>query len=79
MERGLSVNIPEGVYYRGRFRATLAWSKVSKDRSGDGGEASDNARSLNESGGLRFESGVTTGSGIEIVVIPKGLLALPSR
>lgn len=23
------VNIPEGVYYRGRFRATVAWSKVS--------------------------------------------------
>lgn len=23
------ISIPEGVYYRGRFRATTAWSKVS--------------------------------------------------
>jgi len=26
-------SIPEGVYYRGRFRATMAWSKVSKRKS----------------------------------------------
>lgn len=26
------ISIPEGVYYRGRFRATLACSKVSKIR-----------------------------------------------
>lgn len=25
------ISIPEGVYYRGRFRATTAWSKVSGD------------------------------------------------
>ncbi len=24
------IGIPEGAYYRGRFRATTAWSKVSK-------------------------------------------------
>lgn len=24
------ISIPEGAYYRGRFRATTAWSKVSK-------------------------------------------------
>ena len=29
------VGIPEGVYYRGRYRATTAWSKVSK-RKGEG-------------------------------------------
>ena len=29
------INIPEGVYYRGRFRATTAWSPVSK-RKGEG-------------------------------------------
>jgi hypothetical protein len=29
------ISIPEGVYYRGRFRATMAWSKVSK-RRGEG-------------------------------------------
>ena len=28
------ISIPEGAYYRGRFRATTAWSKVSK-RKGD--------------------------------------------
>jgi hypothetical protein len=29
------ISIPEGVYYRGRFRATIAWSKVSR-RRGEG-------------------------------------------
>ena len=29
------ISIPEGVYYRGRFRASLAWSKVSL-RGGEG-------------------------------------------
>jgi len=29
------ISIPEGVYYRGRFRATTAWSEVSK-RKGEG-------------------------------------------
>jgi len=29
------ISIPEGVYYRGRFRATTAWSKASK-RKGEG-------------------------------------------
>jgi hypothetical protein len=29
------ISIPEGVYYRGRFRATTAWSKVSQ-RKGEG-------------------------------------------
>jgi hypothetical protein len=29
------ISIPEGVYYRGRFRASLAWSKVSR-RRGEG-------------------------------------------
>jgi hypothetical protein len=26
------ISIPEGVYYRGRFRTTTAWSKASKRR-----------------------------------------------
>jgi hypothetical protein len=29
------ISIPEGVYYRGRFRATTAWSKVSGRESMD--------------------------------------------
>jgi hypothetical protein len=29
------IGIPEGAYYRGRFRATTAWSKVSQ-RRGEG-------------------------------------------
>ena len=29
------ISIPEGVYYRGRFRASTAWSKVSR-RRGEG-------------------------------------------
>jgi hypothetical protein len=33
------MNIPEGVYYRGRFRATTAWSKVSKKTGRDDSEA----------------------------------------
>jgi hypothetical protein len=32
------IRIPEGAYYRGRFRATTAWSKVSK-RIGERGSA----------------------------------------
>ena len=29
------ISIPEGVYYRGRFRATTVWSKVSKREGED--------------------------------------------
>lgn len=29
------ISIPEGVYYRGRFRATTVWSKVSRRESAD--------------------------------------------
>jgi hypothetical protein len=29
------ISIPEGVYYRGHFRATTAWSKVGK-KKGEG-------------------------------------------
>jgi len=29
------ISIPEGVYYRGRFRASMAWSKVTR-RKGEG-------------------------------------------
>jgi hypothetical protein len=36
------ISIPEGVYYRGRFRATIVWSKVSRR----GGE--DNAATVDE-------------------------------
>ena len=32
------ISIPEGVYYRGRFRATIVWSKVSR-RDGEDNEA----------------------------------------
>jgi hypothetical protein len=36
------ISIPEGVYYRGRFRATIVWSKVSR-RDGE-----DNAATVDE-------------------------------
>lgn len=35
-------SIPEGVYYRGRFRATMVWSKVSRR------EGEDNAATVDE-------------------------------
>jgi len=36
------ISIPEGVYYRGRFRATTVWSKVSRR------EGEDNAATVDE-------------------------------
>ncbi len=36
------ISIPEGVYYRGRFRATMVWSKVSRR------EGEDNAATVDE-------------------------------
>lgn len=30
-----AISIPEGVYYRGRFRATTVWSKVSRREGED--------------------------------------------
>jgi len=32
------ISIPEGVYYRGRFRATTVWSKVSRREGEDDSE-----------------------------------------
>jgi hypothetical protein len=41
--------LPEGVYYRGRFRATTAWSKVSQGRRGSGSNTGDDEGSQGDS------------------------------
>ncbi|MBN2100048.1 MAG: hypothetical protein JW753_10685 [Dehalococcoidia bacterium] len=38
------ISVPEGVYYRGRFRATTVWSKVSRR------EGEDNSAIVDEEG-----------------------------
>jgi hypothetical protein len=38
------ISIPEGVYYRGRFRATTAWSKVSRREGEDNSAIADEER-----------------------------------
>lgn len=32
------ISVPEGIYYRGRFRAAVAWSKVGKGGGKERGE-----------------------------------------
>jgi hypothetical protein len=45
------ISIPEGVYYRGRFRATTVWSKVSRREGEDNPVVADEERlhSIDES------------------------------
>lgn len=52
------IGIPEEAYYRGRFRATLAWSKVSQRRGEGDSPTTDEAASqaINEPDRLLLES-----------------------
>ncbi len=79
MLRKKMISIPEGVYYRGRFRATMVWSKVSKDRRGDAVDAIEESQSANESGHPRSGGGLTADGAIVTPVTSKGLLLAPSQ
>jgi hypothetical protein len=65
------ISIPEGVYYRGRFRATIVWSKVSR-RDGEDNEATvdeERPRSIDEPEGAlrgRVISGKTKMSALNV-------------
>jgi hypothetical protein len=56
------ISIPEGAYYRGRFRATTAWSKVCKDRTEDAVDAAEDMPSNDKSSHLFNEIRIPRGA-----------------
>ena len=69
------ISIPEGVYYRGRFRATMTWSKVTR-RRGEGDSVVDEEEG---SRGIAAPEGPLRERTVSARTEPRSLQVWPSR